>query len=132
AATKLMGLLVPGLLGAIVLVELLRSEGPAGLGGAVRATVVFGVVAAIVASPCYLRNAVETGNPIFPFGYGVFDGRNWSTEAAAGVDAYYAAYRDTQARKRGATHAYRSALETLRFPWDATMAPDSFEESGRS
>jgi 4-amino-4-deoxy-L-arabinose transferase-like glycosyltransferase len=129
AATKLMGLLVPALLGVVVLAELLRRR--TGAWRAVATTVAFGVLAAIVASPCYLRNAVETGNPTFPFGYAVFDGRDWSADAAAGLDGYYAAYRETQAAKRGG-HAYRSWREALRFPWDATMAPYSFEESGRS
>jgi len=129
AGTKLIGLLVPALLGGLVLVHA-RCRGAA-FARALVTTVKFGLVAAVVASPCYLRNAVATGNPIFPFGYAVFDGRNWSPEAARGLDAYYAAYRESQAAKRGA-HAYRSWWEALRFPWDATMAPHSFEESGRS
>ena len=84
----------------------------------------------LVASPCYLRNAAATGNPIFPFGYGVFGGRNWSAEAARGLDDYYAAYRETYAQKRGG-RAYGSWREALRFPWDATMAPYAFENVGR-
>jgi len=131
AATKLMGLLLPALLGVVLLVDLLQRRGLARGWRAVTTTIAFGALAAVVASPCYLRNAVETGNPIFPFGYAVFGGRNWSAEAAAGLDAYYATYRETQATRRGA-HAYRSWLDALRFPWDATMAPYSFEESGRS
>ena len=129
AGTKLTGLLVPALLASLVLGYAWRRG--AALMPALATTVKFGLIAAVVASPCYLRNAVATGNPIFPFGYAVFDGRNWSPEAARGLDAYYAAYRESQAAKRGA-HAYRSSWEALRFPWDATMAPHSFEESGRS
>ncbi|GIV03394.1 MAG: hypothetical protein KatS3mg015_2224 [Fimbriimonadales bacterium] len=33
-----------------------------------------------VAAPWYVRNAVNTGNPFYPFLYSVFDGRNWSAE----------------------------------------------------
>jgi len=122
AGTKVLGPLVPLLIGLAVFAHVLRRGGAAMLGRA---------LATVVASPCYLRNAIETRNPVFPFGYGVFGGRNWSAESAKGLDAYYDAYRETQAARRGG-HAYRSVWQTLRFPWDATMAPQSFEEVGRS
>ena len=127
AGTKLMGVLAPALLGVVVLATAWVRGGVA---AALRATVGFGLVAMVVASPCYLRNAAATGNPIFPFGYGVFGGRNWSAEAARGLDAYYAAYRQTHAEKRGGG-AYGSWRDALRFPWDATMAPYAFENVGR-
>jgi 4-amino-4-deoxy-L-arabinose transferase-like glycosyltransferase len=127
AGTKLMGVLAPGLLGVAVLTT---AWARGGLSAALRATIGFGLVAMVVASPCYLRNAAAVGNPIFPFGYGVFGGKNWSAEAAQGLDDYYAAYRQTHAEKRGAG-AYGSWIETLRFPWDATMAPYAFEKVGR-
>jgi len=131
AGTKLIGLLIPALLGLAVFEHVLRRGGRAALRAGLTAFVGFGIVAAVVASPCYLRNAIDTHNPVFPFGYGVFGGRNWSADSARGLDAYYDAYRETQAARRGG-HAYRSAWQTLRFPWDATMAPQSFEEVGRS
>ena len=126
--TKLMGVLAPALLGVVVCATAL---GRGGIAPALRATVGFGLVAMLVASPCYLRNAAATGNPIFPFGYGVFGGSNWSAEAARGLDDYYAAYRETHAQKRGAG-AYGSWLEALRFPWDATMARMPSRRSGAS
>jgi hypothetical protein len=129
--TKVMGLLVPGLLGLGVLAAVARGAGLRGVRSGVVAAAGFGAIAALVASPCYLRNAAATGNPIFPFGYGVFGGEHWSAEAARGLDAYYAAYREAQAARRGAS-AYGSWREALRFPWDLTMAPQSFEEVGRS
>ena len=127
AGTKLMGVMAPTLLGTVVFGTALARGG---FRGAVRATVGFGLMAMVAAAPCYLRNAVATGNPIFPFGYGVFGGHNWSAEAARGLDDYYAAYRETQAQKRGAG-AYGSWIDALRFPWDATMAPYAFENVGR-
>ncbi len=127
AGTKLMGALAPALLGVVVVATALPRDG---IRAALRAVVGFGLIAMVVASPCYLRNAAATGNPIFPFGYGVFGGSNWSAEAARGMDDYYAAYRETHAQKRGAG-AYGSWRETLRFPWDATMAPYAFEKVGR-
>jgi 4-amino-4-deoxy-L-arabinose transferase-like glycosyltransferase len=130
AGTKVIGLLVPAILGVVVVVDVLRRDGLRATRAALVTVVTFGLIAALVASPCYLRNAVETGNPIYPFGYGVFGGRNWSADAARGLDAYYAAYRETQAGRRG-SHAYHG-MQALRFPWDLTMAPQSFEEIGRS
>jgi hypothetical protein len=130
AGTKVIGLLVPAILGVVVVVDVLRRDGLRATRAALVTMATFGLIAALVASPCYLRNAVETGNPIYPFGYGVFGGRNWSADAARGLDAYYAAYRETQAGRRGG-HAYHG-MQALRFPWDLTMAPQSFEEVGRS
>jgi hypothetical protein len=131
AGTKIIGILVPAVLGLVVLVQALARADRASWRRCVISTLVFGLIAAAVASPCYLRNAAETGNPIFPFGYGLFGGRNWSAEAARGLDAYYDAYRESEAAKRHG-HAYGSAWQTLRFPWDLTMAPHSFEDVGRS
>ena len=127
AGTKLMGVLAPSLLGVVVLTTAMRRTG---LEAVIRAVVGFGLVAMLAASPCYLRNAAATGNPIFPFGYGIFGGSNWSAEAARGLDDYYAAYRETHAHKRGGS-AYGSWIDALRFPWDATMAPYAFENVGR-
>ena len=30
-----------------------------------------------IASPCYVRNVVNTGNPVYPFAYSIFKGKNW-------------------------------------------------------
>jgi 4-amino-4-deoxy-L-arabinose transferase-like glycosyltransferase len=127
AGTKLTGMLAPALIGVVVF---LTAAGRSGVVAACRATVGFGLVAMLVASPCYLRNAAATGNPIFPFGYGIFGGANWSAQAARGLDDYYAAYRATHARK-GGMGTYDSWVAALRFPWDATMAPYAFENVGR-
>lgn len=48
-----------------------------------RAALVLGAVSIAVASPWYLRNIVWTGNPVYPFFYEQFGGRNWSKEHAA-------------------------------------------------
>lgn len=44
-------------------------------------------LATLVALPWYARNAVNTGNPFYPFLYSVFDSRNWSDENAAAFRA---------------------------------------------
>ncbi len=131
AGTKIIGILVPAVLGLVVLGHLLEGGDRARWRMCVATAAGFGVLAAAVASPCYVRNAAETGNPIYPFGYALFGGRDWSADAARGLDAYYEAYRDSAAARRDG-HAYTSAWQALRFPWDVTMAPQSFEEVGRS
>ncbi|MGI8923667.1 MAG: ArnT family glycosyltransferase [Fimbriimonadales bacterium] len=37
-----------------------------------------GAVAIVICSPWYIRNVVNTGNPVYPFFYSVFEGSNWS------------------------------------------------------
>ena len=81
------------------------------------------------AVPVHVRNVVETGNPIFPFGESIFPGRNWSTAGEAYVNVYYDQYRTREASQRGAT-PYKGT-EVARFPWDLTMHPESFENGKR-
>lgn len=40
-------------------------------------------LAVLIAAPWYVKSWVYTGNPVYPFAYSVFGGRNWSTETAA-------------------------------------------------
>jgi len=125
--SKLMGLLVPALLGAAVLAVLAwRAEPRRRLAGAGLA---FGLVVLVAASPWYVRNAVETGNPIYPFGYSVFGGRYWSSAASEYLADYYRQYQTTWTARRGASPY--AGLEVVRFPWDLTMHPDSFENGAR-
>jgi hypothetical protein len=125
--SKIMALLVPTLVGLGVLVVLARRRPP--LGRALGATLGFGVLALVLLSPWYVRNIVETGNPLYPFGQSVFAGRNWSMEAARYLDVYYDQYRTTEASQRGAK-PYTGA-DVARFPWDLTMHPESFENGKR-
>jgi hypothetical protein len=99
------------------------------LGRAVGAALLYGVVALAILSPWYVRNAIETGDPLHPFGNAVFHGRNWSPEAAAYLDTYYDQYRTREAGERGGK-PYRG-LEVAWFPWDLTMHPESFENGKR-
>jgi hypothetical protein len=127
AGSKVMGMLVPALVGIGVLALLVRRARPLGYGA--RAVLTFGVFVVLFASPCYLRNAVDTGNPIYPFGYGVFGGRHWSAAASEYLDEYYLQYQTVHAARRdGAPYA---GLAVARFPWDLTMHPDSFENATR-
>jgi hypothetical protein len=127
AGSKMMGMLVPALVGIGVLALLARRTRSLGYGA--RAAVTFGIFVILFASPCYLRNAVDTGNPIYPFGYGLFGGRHWSAAASEYLDEYYLQYQTVHAARRdGAPYA---GLAVARFPWDLTMHPDSFENATR-
>jgi hypothetical protein len=125
--SKIMALLVPTLVGLGVLAVLVRRRPP--LGRALGPALGFGVLALVLLSPWYVRNLVETGNPLYPFGESVFPGRNWSKEAAAYLDLYYDQYRTTEASQRGGK-PYKGT-EVARFPWDLTMHPESFEKGKR-
>src|SRR5262249_12505139 len=89
----------------------------------------FGLVALLAASPYYVRNAAETGNPIYPFGYRLFGGRHWSAAASDYLADYYLQYQtEYAARRDGSPYA---GLSVVRFPWDRTMHPESFETAAR-
>jgi len=48
----------------------------------VRRFALFLLLAAAIGSPFYLKSWVVTGNPVYPFGYRLFGGRDWSAELA--------------------------------------------------
>src|SRR5262249_33011298 len=112
-------------LGVLVVLARRRTQ----LGAAFSSALTFGVLALALLCPWYLRNVVETGDPVYPFGEPVFHGRNWSPAAAAYLDTYYDEYRTAAAGKRAGKPYV--GLEVLRFPWDLTMHPDSFENAKR-
>ncbi len=70
-----------------------------------RAVVVFGGVAALVAAPWYARNLIYMGNPFYPF---VFGGRFW--------DAFRAAWLG-----KPHTGIGLSPVRWLLLPWEATL-----------
>jgi len=77
--------------GALLLVGLLhvlrrRPARASGVGASrrVRALqlLVYAGLALTVASPWYLKSWIVTGNPVYPFAYSVFGGKQWSVEQA--------------------------------------------------
>jgi dolichyl-phosphate-mannose-protein mannosyltransferase len=127
AGAKMMGLLVPALIGLGVLAVLARRRPP--LPRAVGACLSFGLLALVALCPWYARNLVDTGDPLYPFGVRVFAGRNWSVAAADYLELYYDEYRSVGAAKRqGRPYA---GFEVVRFPWDFTMHPESFGNAAR-
>ncbi|MBN1666256.1 MAG: hypothetical protein JW862_04185, partial [Anaerolineales bacterium] len=70
-----------------------------------RPVLLFSLVALLIASPWYLRNLFQTGNPVYPF---VFGGQNWDTFRAA-------MYADA------GTGIGWDAVEILLLPFNATL-----------
>jgi hypothetical protein len=67
-------------------------------------------VALAVGCPWYVKSWAYTGNPVYPFAYSVFGGRNWNQEAA---NAY-----DGSNKSFGLGH---QPINVLLAPWNLTM-----------
>jgi hypothetical protein len=74
----------------------------------IRALAIFCCVALIVAAPWYVFNLAFTGNPVYPFAYGIFGGRDWDGWRAA----WYA---------RAGTGIGWDLGALLRLPWTLTL-----------
>ena len=119
---------MPALMGGALVFLLLRRALP--LRRAATLVAGFAIVALLATTPCYVRNAVDTGNPIYPFGFQVFGGRHWSAAASEYLADYYRQYQSTYATRRdGEPYA---GLAVARFPWDLPMHPESFENAARA
>lgn len=78
-ATKYTGFQIAfGLVGAALLVGGFSRS----LGASMKFSVAVVILALMVASPWYVRNVMNTGNPVYPFFYNVFGGKDWSAEMA--------------------------------------------------
>jgi hypothetical protein len=81
-------------------------------------SLVVGCVALAVASPWFVKNAVFTGNPVYPLAWGVFDGGEWNEEltefylAKSGQKGFHPRYDESLAM------TLRHLLIT---PWTATI-----------
>jgi len=56
----------------------------------IKAAVIFASVAALFASAWYVKSAIDTGNPVWPFAYKLFGGINWTEELGRHRAEYYA------------------------------------------
>jgi hypothetical protein len=48
-----------------------------------KSAVLMGLLAVAIACPWYIKNVLNTGNPVYPFFYSVLGGKNWSAPQAA-------------------------------------------------
>lgn len=80
--SKYFGALIFGFLGFWLLGSQIRSKSLSA-----RQIAAFALPALLIGIPIYLRNWHWTGNPVFPFAYGIFGGRGWTAEMALAYDA---------------------------------------------
>jgi len=79
AASKYTGLQTIGAVGfVLLLVGFKRNEG----GEFFKSSVLVGVIAIVIACPWYIKNVINTGNPVYPFFYSKLGGKNWSAPQA--------------------------------------------------
>ncbi len=84
-------------------------------GTSIKWTALVGLLTALIGSLWYIKTYLYTGNPVYPFFYNIFGGRNWSQ---ADADIYHAAQ---QAMGMG-----RSVLDFVMIPWNVTMNGGKF------
>ncbi|MDH7602596.1 MAG: hypothetical protein QHI38_10680, partial [Armatimonadota bacterium] len=114
ASTKMTGLQLIPLLLLWLVIDRRVLERQFVLRDAVR----FVVLAVAVCSPWYVKTLIYTGNPVYPFFYRLFDGRDWSLELARN-------YSMLQSRF-GLGHSVNAFL-TL--PYDLTFRSDAFYDT---
>jgi hypothetical protein len=112
-ATKYTALLAWGLWGLMGLLWCGRKCGWAGM----RMVGIAALLALAIGAPWYLRNWYWTGNPVYPFAYELFGGKNWSREQAI-------AYRGDQLR----FGMGREPAQLLMLPWNLTAHPLRFAD----
>ncbi|GBC92212.1 hypothetical protein HRbin15_00677 [bacterium HR15] len=86
-------------------------------GHGARLVALMGLLALAISSPFYLRNWFWTGNPVYPFAYEIFGGKNWSREQAL-------AYRGDQLK----FGMGRDPAQLLLLPWNLTAHPLHFTD----
>jgi hypothetical protein len=117
AGTSVVGLLAAAVLATLVFVVTVDRAWP--IGRAIAGGLGAIAIVAVVASPWYVRNALQTGDPVYPFGERVFHGRDWSPAAAQ-----YLADQGEQFRSAAIGERERPrALDVAWTPWDLTMHP---------
>lgn len=110
---KFPGLVTTGLLGFGLLLDGLGRRDDKAL---FRRLAAFGVTAAVVGCPFYLRNWIERGNPVFPSGWGLFGGEGWNAWRAWAWGEILSNYG-----------AGRTPLDNLLLPWRFFTTRDMFD-----
>ncbi len=108
-STKATALGTLGLLGIGLLLWRLRGLRQPAV-PALLATAGWGALALLVGSPWLVKSAIYTGNPVYPFAYGLFGGRGWSAFAADFYTTWNASF--------GMGHSLSDAVLV---PWNMTL-----------
>ena len=78
----------------------------------------FGIPILALGAPWYAKTALATGNPVYPFAFEVFGGRDWSTALAAQFGNWHAALG-----------MGREPLDYLLLPLRVLVQPDHFGDA---
>lgn len=80
-----------GAIGLLLLLALLAEEVSSRrkLGEALTSTLAFCVATGALAAPWFVKNVLLTGNPLYPFLFGVFGGRDWDPQRAHVMSIYF-------------------------------------------
>src|SRR5262249_24802039 len=78
-ASKYTGLHTIGAVGLMLLAYGIKRKQT---GEFLKSAVLLGLLAVAIASPWYIKNVVNTGNPVYPFFYSKLGGHNWSAPQA--------------------------------------------------
>jgi hypothetical protein len=82
---------------------------------ALRAASGVALIVALAAAPWWIKNLVYTGNPLFPFAYGLLGGRDWDPERASVLSLALSQWGGD-----------RGLISTLLLPWRVTMSGEFF------
>lgn len=113
ASTKLNAALVPLILGLLMAIVLLSKKlSPSSVG---KRFIMYGLISGGVVAPWYLKTWILTGNPFWPFLFGILGGRNWD---ALGSEYLFGFIR--------LPNMAMTPLNWLRGPWFLTTNPVKF------
>jgi hypothetical protein len=114
--TKSTALLLLVLLSLLVLIWNIRNAPKE----SIKFAATLGLIGILVASPWFVKTYVYTGNPVYPFFYSVFGGRNWNEVNAAQYS------EEQKSFGVGATIEERQSLKAfLMLPWNlAAYVPE--------
>lgn len=89
-----------------------------GLFKSIQRALVFGMIAATIASPWWIKNVIYTGNPVYPLAHSIFDGGEWRSINA---EIY-----GEKLREKGEGRGF---LSFVKLPWTTATNPLAFGAS---
>jgi hypothetical protein len=116
---KMQGLVTYGLLGLVVAAWGWRARAPW------RPLLAYAILAPLVAAPWYVKSWVLTGNPVYPFAYGLFGGKQWSAEQARAYAWHHASfgYGGLAPEQWAKLSPWQQRFAGARHPWRLLLAP---------
>jgi 4-amino-4-deoxy-L-arabinose transferase-like glycosyltransferase len=110
--------LIPAFLSVVIILAITRDF---------KKLLAFAVIASIVGCPWYVKNAIVTHNPVYPYFYKVFTGsKYWSADIAKGYEA--------EQQRFGQPHSLKQppvfVRNLLQAPWDLLTLTENYSNPG--